>query len=526
MPVTSEQIDPCKVALTVTVEADKVESARKRAYQQFASQIQVPGFRKGKVPPHLVRNYVDPDRVRQRTLEIVVGPAYADALKEADVEPFGGLEPEFELVDMPEAGDLVFKAMVPLRPVVTLGPFKGLEVERRILEVSDEDIDRQIEEVRLRNAEFPQVKDRAVQMGDVILGDIAVVVHGDEEDSSESRSAVIEVGKNIPDFDNGLVGMEVDETKNIEAIYPEDFDDERLRGKRVSFTITVNEIREKVMPELDDAFVQKVHSTAKTPEEFRDAIRESLVKAAQELADNQLEFDIVNKIVANSQINFPDALVRVEMQADYNRLSEYLKENKQSYEEYLEGQGLTREQFEQRVASGAASRIRNSLVLSEIARSEEITVEDADVEKLIERRAEEAKVSVAAVRAFAEKNDQMPQYRDQALTEKILGFLKDASTITDRTVTAEELQQEEEEGVQEAGAEAVPASESAESVEPATPLAVTSGVTGRRRGKASAESEASSESGDPSGAEATGEPVETPDSDSAASGTESTEGEK
>lgn len=478
MPVTTEQIDPCKVALTITVEPDKVKAAREKAYQQFAREVQVPGFRKGKVPPQMVRNFVDKDRVKQRTLELAVGPAYADALKEAEVTPFGGLEPEMELVEMEDNGPLVFKAQVPLAPVITLGLYKGLDVERRTLEVADEDVERQIDDLRTRNAEFPQITDRPVQLGDVILSDIAVVVHGDEEDTSESRSAVIEVGKNIEDFDKGLAGMEIGETKNIDAHYPEDFNDERLRGKDVTFTVTVNEIREKNLPELDDAFVQKVHQTAKTPEEFRAAIKESLEKAAQEMADNQLEFDIVGKIVQSSQIHYPDALVRVEMRSDYSQLAEYLEREKMSFEDYLETNGQTREEFEAQVANNASARIRNSLVLSEVARQEELKLEEEEVEQALEAEATRRRASVAALKAFLEKNQQMDRFRDQALTEKILNFLKDQATITERSITSEELRQQNE-----AGQAVVSTEESTEPetpLEPAAPLAVTTSVTGRR----------------------------------------------
>jgi trigger factor len=486
VPVTTEQLDPCKVALTITVEPDKVRAARSKAYNEFARNVQIPGFRRGKVPPHLVRTYVDKDRVGQRAVEMLVGPAYTDALTEAQVEPFGNLEPELELVEMNDDGPLVFKAFVPLRPVITLGPYKGLEIERRIITIADEDVDRQIEEVLTRNADYPQVTDRAVETGDVILADIAVTVLGDEEDSSESRAAVIEVGKNIGDFDEGLVGMAIGETKNIDATYPEDFGDERLRGKSVVFTVTVNEIHLKVLPELNEEFVQKVHQTAKTPDEFRTAVREGLEKAATEMADNQVEFDIVNKVVGNSQIHFPDALLRLEMRADYGRLSEFLKERKIAFEDYLENEGLTREEFEASVGQSAAARVRNSLALSEVARAEGLTVEDADVDRLIEERAERSKVSVAAMKAFVEKNEQLPQLRDQALTEKILNFLKGEAIITDRMLTTEEARalSDAEEAAAGGATEVAAPAEPGEPAEAAAPLAVTAGVKGRRSKKA------------------------------------------
>jgi trigger factor len=474
--VTTEQIDPCKIALTISVEPEKVLAAREKAFQQFARNIQLPGFRKGKVPPHMARTYVDLDRVKQRAAEMLVGPAYAEAVEETKVEPFGGIQPDMELVEMSDDGPLVFKAFVPLRPVVTLGPYKGLSLERRRLEVTEADVDRQIEEVRTRQAEYPQITDRNVERGDVIMADVLAVIEGQETpENPEPRSTVIEVGRNIEDFDNGLVGIAIGETKTIEALYPADFPDENLRGKRATFTVTVNEIRSRILPELTDDFVQKVHPTAKTPEELRVAVHESLEKAADEMADNDLEYRLVAQIVDSSQISFPDGLLRAEMQEDVHQLQERLKRDNITLEQFLENSGRTAEQIEGEMSAGADRRIRNSLILSEVARTEEITADDADIDRVIAERAERARVSPAAVRAYAEKNDQMNSLRDQALTEKILAFLKDAAHITERTVTSDELRAE------------AAAEEAATAAEPAAPLAVEAAARPKRRGKKAAD---------------------------------------
>jgi trigger factor len=475
--VTTEQIDPCKIALTISVEPEKVQAAREKAFQQFARNIQLPGFRKGKVPPQMARTYVDQDRVKQRAAEMLVGPAYAEAVEETKVEPFGGIQPEMELVEMNDDGPLVFKAFVPLRPVVTLGPYKGLTLERRKLEVTDADVERQIEEIRSRQAEYPQITDRSVERGDVILADVLAVIEGQETpENAEPRSTVVEVGRNIEDFDNGLVGMNIGETKTIEALYPADFPDENLRDKRATFTVTLNEIRARILPEMSDEFVQKVHPTAKTPDELRIAVRESLEKAAEEMADNDLEFRLVGQIVDSSQISFPDGLLRAEMQEDIRQLQERLKRDNVTIEQYIENTGRTAEQIEAEMSAAADRRIRNSLILSEVARTEEIGVEDADIDRVIAERAERARVSPAAVRAYAEKNDQMGSLRDQALTEKILTFLKNASHITERIVTGDELRAEA------AAEEAV--------AEPAAPLAVETARPKRRAKKASEAGEA------------------------------------
>lgn len=439
MQVTTEQIDPCKLALTITVETEKVDAAKEKAFRQFAQNVQVPGFRKGKVPTHMARAYVDPNRVKQRAAEMLVETAYQEAVTESSIEPFA--QPELEMVEMEDEGPFVFKALVPLRPVVTLGLYKGLALERRRLQVTDTDVDKQIEEVLTRQAEYPEVTDRNVETGDILLAGLTAEVEGQElPDLAEPRDTVIEVGKNIPDFDNALVGIAIGETKTIDALYPNEFADENLRGKRATFTVSVKEIRSKVLPELNDEMVEKIHPTAKTVEELKTALHTSLETAADEMADNELEFRLIGEIVKTSQIYFPEVLLRAEMQADAQQINERLERDKITIEAYLDEVGKTREQLEQEIAANADVRIRNSLVLSEVAKTDAITVDDSDVDAIFTERAERAHVSPAAVRAFAEKNDQMGQIRDQALTRKILNHLKGLSVVTDKFVTAEEME--------------------------------------------------------------------------------------
>lgn len=453
MQVTTEQIDPCKIALTISVEPERFEAAKEKAFGQFARNLQLPGFRKGKVPAHMAKAYVDESRVKQRAAEMLVEPAYEEAIAETKLEPYAN--PELELVEMNDEGPFVFKAMVPLRPVVTLGPYKGLEIERRQLQVTDADVERQIEDLRNRAAEYSEVDDRPAQTGDVLFADLTAVVEGQETpEMAQPRGTLIEIGKNIPDFDNGLVGLAKDETRTIEAIYPDDFPEETMRGKRATFTVTVKDIRSKDLPELNDEFAQKVNPELTTVEALKSDIQTRLETAAREMADNDLEVRLVDQIVSNSQISFPDILLRAEMQEDANTLRERLERENATIEQYLEAVGKTREEVEQQMAAAADQRIRNSLVLAEVARAEEIAVEEADIEKELADRAERAKVSVAAVRAFAEKNDQMEAIRNRALTQKVLALLKSASTVTEKTVTGDELDTEAPETAEEA---AVPA---------------------------------------------------------------------
>ncbi len=477
MQVTTEQIDPCKIALTITVEPEKVRAAREKAFGQFARGLNLPGFRKGKVPPAIAKTYVDEGRVKQRAAELLIEPAYVEAIEETQVEPFA--TPDVELVEMNDDGPFVFKAMVPLRPVVTLGPYKGLAIERRVLQVRDEDVDRQIEELRTRMADYEEVTDRTAQMGDIAQADLTANIEGqDTPELAAPRATFIEIGKNIPDFDNGLVGLAIGETKTIEAVYPEEFADENLRGKRATFTLTLNGLRTRLLPALDDEFVknQKAYPDVNTMDELRAAVRDGLDKAASEMAQNDLDNRLINQIVSTSQINYPDVILREQMQADAKDLTERLQREKLTLEQYLEASGKTREQVEAELANVADRRIRTGLVLAEMAQTEQMTVEDADVEAEIAERAERARVSPAAVRAFVEKQNQMEALANRVLTQKVFTFLRDNAQITDRVLTAEEMDAEmqgdaaEEDGERETDAA------------PAAPLGVEGAVIARRRG--------------------------------------------
>jgi len=469
MQVTQEQIEPCKVALTISVEPEKVTAAREKAFGQLARNLQLPGFRRGKVPPHMARAYVDPGRVKQRAMEMLVDPAYAEALEETKIEPFA--QAELDLVEMNDDGPLVFKALVPTRPVVTLGPYKGLSIERHRLEVTDADVERQIEELRGRYAEFEDVTDRTAQIGDLGFVDLTAQIEGQSAGDLETpRASVVEIGKNIPDFDNGLVGMVPGETKTIEAVYPDDFPDESMRGKRATFTVTLNQLRTRSLPALDDAFAerQQAYPEAKTIDALRTEIRTGLLRAAGEMADSDLRMRLLGRVVDTSQIAYPDVLLRSEVENDARQLRERLERQETTLEDYLESSGQTREQVEAEMAAQADRRIRNGLVLSEVARSENITVEEADVERELQRRAEQARVSVAAVRAFAEKQGGMDAIRDQALTKKVFDFLVAASEVNEKVITDAEI-----------AAGAAPTGAEAEG-SPAAPLPVEAAIPARR----------------------------------------------
>jgi FKBP-type peptidyl-prolyl cis-trans isomerase (trigger factor) len=247
----------------------------------------------------------------------------------------------------------------------------------------------------------------------------------------------------------------------------------------------MNALRSRTLPELNDEFAktQKVFPGLNTLDELKNELRTSLLKSAQEMAENELEIQLVGQIVRNSQVSFPDVMLRAEMEEAAQELQERLRRENATLEQYLEAVGKTREQVEQDMAQAADRRIRNSLALSEVAKAENIVADEADVEAELSERAEQAGVSAAAVRAFVEKNNQMEGMRSRALSRKVLGFLKAASQITDKVLTDAELQaMQNQDGGDGPPSDAPPAEAAA-----AEPLAVEQAVPKRRGKKAAAE---------------------------------------
>ena len=257
MQVTKEPLEPCQVALTIEVEPDKVVRAVDKAYREYAKYVTVPGFRKGKAPMSFVRQRVPEADVRQRTAEILVEPAYNEALTQEDVQPYAPPKLELLQLDLTEK-PFIFKAVVPLAPSVELGAYTGLEVERSKFLLSDEDVDAQIERMRERAADYPQV-DRPVQTGDLVIGDVAALIEGRPDDAAP-RPTMIEVGAegNIPGFDGHLLGLSEGESATFTLTYPEDYPEEDLAGEEAEFTVSVKEVRAKEVPPLDDDLAKKI----------------------------------------------------------------------------------------------------------------------------------------------------------------------------------------------------------------------------------------------------------------------------
>jgi trigger factor len=449
MQVTKEALDPCQVALTIEVEPDKVVQAVDRAYREYSKYVSVPGFRKGKAPLSFVKQRVPEADVRQRTAELLVEPAYAEAIEQEAVTPFAMPKLELLQLDM-TATPFIFKAIVPLKPEVELGAYTGLTVERSKYELTDENVETQLQKMRERAAEYPIVE-RPVQMGDLIVADLAALVDV-RPDAGEARSTMIEIGAdNIPGFDDQLIGVSKGEEKTFTLTYPEDYPDAELAGEEAEFTVAVNEIHEKKIPEMDDELAQKLsNGRFQTVDDLRRELRVDMEKSLIASAESEADSKLIDQIIANSTIKYPPVLIESEVDDDIKELMGRLEQQGVSIDDYLERIGKTREQLVSEIAGAATKRIEIGLLLGKVSETENLSLVDADIDAALAERASAERTSPAAIRAVLENNGGMDALRNRAQAKKVLDFLRGSAIIEEKVVTADSAEEAHEEAAEEA----------------------------------------------------------------------------
>lgn len=424
MQVNVEQQSPCQVELTIEVPADQVVTARDKVYKEIGKHTQVPGFRKGKAPRSILERHVSEESVRRHTLDELLPEAYADALEETKVEPY--TDPEIEIVQLENDQSFIFKAKVPLAPKIELGEYKGIEVERPDVTVTDEDVDAELKYLQESRAKVEPAEGRGVQSGDIVMAELKATIEG--QDPAEPRRTLVRIGSNLPAFDEQVIGMNPDEEKSFSVDYPADIPDESLAGKKVDYTIKVESIREVQMPDLNDEFAQSI-GDYKTLDELKDEIRKRLAEARDSAADREVENRIIGEIVERSTVCFPDIILDSRVAHELQHLRDDLEKEGRTFRQYLEQLGKTREEFMDELKQAISNRVTAGLVLGELAEKEGLQVTAEDVDARIGQMAEEAKTTREAVEAYLEPRGGREGLENALLDGKITEFIKSVSKI-------------------------------------------------------------------------------------------------
>jgi len=409
------------------VEAEKFSAALDKAFRKVVAKVTVPGFRKGKVPRAIFEKRYGVESLYQDAVDILLPEAYSEAVKESGITPVD--TPEINIEQIEKGQPFKFTATVDVKPEVELGVYKGIEVEDQAVYVSEDDVNAELKKMQDRHAELVVLEEgEPAQEGDTVIIDFegfrdGVAFPGGK---GENHSLVLGSGTFIPGFEKQLVGMKKGEEKEINVTFPEEYHSEELAGQPAVFKVKVNDIKRKVLPELDDEFAKDV-SEFDTLDELKKDIEATLLKRKEEERKRYIENTVVTKAAEAAQVDIPQGMIRAEVD---NMLRDYdlrLRQQGLNLELYYQFTGQTEEDLREQMKADAETRVRNFLVLEAIAKAENLTVSDEEFEAELAKLAEMYQRSVDEIRAIFIANGTIDDLRADLLTRKSVQFLVDNS---------------------------------------------------------------------------------------------------
>ena len=435
MSVQVEKLEKNMAKLTIEVPAEEFDAAIEQAYQKDKKKISLPGFRKGKAPRKMIEKMYGTGVFYEDAANIVIPKAYSEAAKECGEEIVS--QPEISVTQIGAGQPFIFTAEVALKPAVTLGDYKGVEVEKTPVEVSEEEVDKEVDKERENNSRTIDVDDRAVEKGDMIKLNFEGFVDGTpfEGGKAEDYSLTIGSGSFIPGFEDQLIGAKIGEEVEVNVTFPEEYHAAELKGKPAVFKCTVNEIKVKELPEADDEFAKDV-SEFDTLAEYKDDIRAKLLEKKTADAKREKQNKTVAKAVENATMEIPEAMITEQVRRMADDFARRLQSQGLSMDQYMQFTGLTMDALAQQMRPEALKRIQNSLVLEAIAKAENIEVSDEKVNEEIEKMA-------AAYKMEADKLKELIGDAEKEQMKSDLAIQAAVDMITDAAVEVEAAKEEE-----------------------------------------------------------------------------------
>lgn len=410
------------VTLKLTIDAQSFDKACKDAYNKNKTKFNVQGFRKGKAPMSIVEKFYGEGVFFEDAVNTLFPDAFEVAVKEHDLDTVA--RPEIDVEEIGKGKNLVIIADVAVKPEITLGEYKNLTVEKPDSEVSDEEVEKEIEAMREQNARFVTVEDREVKEKDMLLIDFNGKVDGVEFEGGQAENYSIIVGSDtfIPGFEEQLVGMKLNEEKDLSVKFPEEYHAENLAGKDAVFTVKVNEIKEKELPELDDEFAKDV-SEFDTLEDLKADAKAKLQKTKDEYADREIENKLVKMAAENATVEIPEAMIDSQVENMVYDFEYQLKYQGLDLENYLKFTNMSIEGLKEQMRPDAKSRVLNSLVIEAISKSENIESTEEDLEQELAKMAESYKMEVDKLKSTLRPSD-MDYIKDTVVARKTVEFIK------------------------------------------------------------------------------------------------------
>ncbi len=405
--------------LTIEVSAEDVEKALQQAYLKERKRISLPGFRKGKVPRQVIEKMYGPEVFYDEAANHMISEAYGKAYDECELEIAS--QPKVEIVQLEKGKPFIFTAEVAVKPEVTLGEYKGLKVDKVSAEVTDEEVDAEIEKERERNARTVDVTDRAVQDKDQITLDFEGFVDGEAFEGGKGEDYPLTIGSGafIPGFEDQLVGAEIGKETEVKVTFPEEYQAKELAGKEAVFKCTVKTIKVKELPELDDEFASDVSEEGETMEEYKAEVRGKLKERKEREAKEKKENQVVEQAVANAEIDLPEPMVDLQARQMADDFARRIMQQGMTLEQYFQFTGLSEEKMMEELKPQAEKRIRTRLVLEAIVAAENIEVSDERLEEELKKMAEAYQMEVDKLKEFMGENEKKQMKEDIAVQEAV-----------------------------------------------------------------------------------------------------------
>ena len=425
MSVQVEKLEHNMAKLTIEVPETELEAAIEKAYQKQKKSISLPGFRKGKAPRVMIEKMYGKGVFLEDAANSLIPVQYSMAAGESGLEIVS--QPTIDVTQLEPGKPFIFTAEVAVKPEVTLGEYKGVEVEKQNTEVLDEEVDAEIFKERESNSRMIDVEDRAVENGDTVNLDFEGFVDGEAFEGGKGEGYPLVIGSNtfIPGFEEQLIGANIDEEKEVNVTFPEDYQAEELKGKAAVFKCKVNRIQKIELPEVDDEFAKDV-SEFDTLEEYKADIRKKLAEEKEKDAQRAKEDAVINKIIETSEMDIPDAMVDAQIDQMADDFGRRMQSQGLSLEQYFQFTGLTMEKLRDELKPQALKRIQTRLVLEKIAEVEDIQPTDEQVDEEIAKMAEMYKMEADKLKEMIGEYEMAQMKKDMAVQQAVT-FVADAA---------------------------------------------------------------------------------------------------
>lgn len=386
MSVQVEKLEKSMAKLTITVEAAKFDAAVDSAYQKNKGKIALPGFRKGKAPRAMIEKMYGTGVFFEDAANELIPEAYETAAKESELEIVA--QPEIEVTQMDKGTDFIFTATVAIKPEVTLGDYKGIEVEKKEAEVSEEEITAEIDKAREANSRLITIEDRATEDGDTVIIDFDGYVDGKQFEGGYAEDYTLVLGSHsfIDNFEDQLVGKNLGEDVEVNVTFPEEYHVDELKGKPALFKVKIKEIQKKELPELDDDFAQDV-SDFDTLDEYKADVEKKILENKENQIKREQEDQIIEKIIENAQMEIPQQMIAAQTRQMTQEFAQRLQSQGLSLEQYMQFTGLTPQKMMEDLEPQALKRIQSRLVLEAVVAAENIEASDEEIDKELENMA-------------------------------------------------------------------------------------------------------------------------------------------